>query len=98
MIVFLLITKCINVSISQSTVKIIIQDKIRIVSTLYPDSVLLDAIYFVINNRLKNPLWSTRRPQRMTSLIILTGQHMKVTVGIYFSVLGVNVFLGCVAI
>lgn len=52
----------------------------------------------MINNRLKNPLWSTRRPHRMMSLIILTGQHMKVTVGIYFSMLGLNMFLGFVAI
>lgn len=30
----------------------------------------------------------------MTSLIILTGQHMKVTVAIYFSMFDVDIFLG----
>lgn len=48
----------------------------------------------VITNRLKSPLWPTRRQQWTTSLIILTGQHMKVIVGVYFSVLSVNFFSG----
>lgn len=47
----------------------------------------------VINNRLKNPLGSMRRPQRTTSQIILTGQLMKVDLSIYFSGMGVNILM-----
>lgn len=39
-----------------------------------------------LSDRLKSPLGCLRRPQLMMSLIILTGQHLMVSLNVYFSV------------
>lgn len=80
-----------QLSIYSSTVLSIYE--ILVVSKWYLDvfSFVWCIRYVVIDNRLKNPLGSMRRPQWMTWQIILTGQ-LKVNLSIYCSGMGVNIY------